>query len=662
MNIDSARIQDNLDNPEKAFELDNVAVRLVRTREPLMSDEIFDSPDSVVRALSKQMRDFDREVLGIINLDNRMRPINVSFVSAGSVNGTLSHPREILKAAILSNAANMMLIHNHPSGYLIPSKMDVQITDRMIQLCDLVNIPLLDHIIVGGDKEEYFSFAGQKIMPMADNYFTENFLNIEFTHQPNRQEMPDDYNGLMPAIEEPQAAYNRDDRVREITEQLEKGIKDMFTSEKYMDYLNTMSKFHGYSLNNTLLIAAQNPKASLVAGFKSWEKNFDRHVKRGEKGIKILAPSPYTKKVLQEKVNPDTGEMILDKNGNPVKEEMEIKLTSFRVVSVFDVSQTEGKELPSMAHDLQANIKDYPLYIQALEQVSDVPIAFEEINGSAHGYYSHATDSISIQSGMSESQTIKTMIHEIAHSILHNDNVADAKEKDRQTKEVEAESVAYTVCKHFGIDSSDYSFGYIAGWSVGKELNELKSSLETIRKTSSGLITGIEDKLEKLRLNKGISVSEQPLENVTESVTLQQSKDMMSAALGSTDELLSTYKNKDSGTVTESVTVVAEENARYESRMSVREAIENRKHTYHSAYADIGMVLDNYTTDELIEYLKNNEPGGESSLRNYVESQIIGAQINRERYQSENNFVTESVTSEITDEPDIEQQAAGLRI
>lgn len=450
MNIDSARIQ-NLDNPEKAFELDNVAVRLVRTREPLMSDEIFDSPDSVVRALSEQMRDFDREVLGIINLDNRMRPINVSFVSAGSVNGTLSHPREILKAAILSNAANMMLIHNHPSGYLIPSKMDVQITDRMIQLCDLVNIPLLDHIIVGGDKEEYFSFAGQKIMPMADNYFTENFLNIEFTNQPNRQEqeMPDDYNGLMPAIEEPQAVYNHDDRVREITEQLEKGIKDMFTSEKYMDYLNTMSKFHGYSLNNTLLIAAQNPKASLVAGFKSWEKNFDRHVKRGEKGIKILAPSPYTKKVLQEKVNPDTGEMILDKNGNPVKEETEIKLTSFRVVSVFDVSQTEGKELPSMAHDLQDNIKDYPLYIQALEQVSDVPIAFEEINGSAHGYYSHATDSIAIQSGMSESQTLKTMIHEIAHSILHNDNVADAKEKDRQTKEVEAESVAYTVCKHF---------------------------------------------------------------------------------------------------------------------------------------------------------------------------------------------------------------------
>lgn len=672
MNINTVKAHENLDEPEKAFELDNVAVRLVRTREPLMSDEVFDSPDSVVRALSEQMRDFDREVLGVINLDNRMRPINVSFVSAGSVNGTLSHPREILKAAILSNAANMMLIHNHPSGYLIPSKMDVQITDRMIQLCDLVNIPLLDHIIVGGDKEEYFSFAGQKIMPMADNYFTENFLNIEFTNQPNRQEqeMPDDYNGLMPAIEEPQAAYNRDERVREITEQLEKGIKDMFTSEKYMDYLNTMSKFHGYSLNNTLLIAAQNPKASLVAGFKSWEKNFDRHVKRGEKAIKILAPAPYTRKVLHEKVNPDTGEIILDKNGNPEKEETEIKLTSFRVVSVFDVSQTEGKELPSMAHDLEGNINDYPLYMQALKKVSDVPIRFEEIDGAAHGYYNRTTDSIAVKSGMSESQTVKTMIHEIAHSILHNDNAADAGEKNRRTKEVEAESVAYTVCKHFGIDTSDYSFGYIAGWSADKELSELKASLETIRKTSSGLITDIEDKLEKLRLDKDMNVSEQASKNVTESrpnvtesVTgeLQHSRDMMMAALGSTGDLLSSYENKASGNVTESVTVVAEEKVGYESRMSVREAIENREHTYHSAYADIGMVLDNYTTDELIEYLKNNEPGGESSLRNYVESQIIGAQINRERYQSENNFVTESVTDDMTYEPDIEQ-TTGMRI
>lgn len=451
MNIDTVKAQENLDEPEKAFELDNVAVRLVRSREPLMSDEPFSNPDSVVRALSEQMRDFDREVLGIINLDSRMRPINVSFVSAGAVNGTLSHPREILKAAILSNAASMMLIHNHPSGYLIPSKMDVQITDRMIQLCDLVNIPLLDHIIVGGDKEEYFSFSSQKVLPEADNYFTENYLNLEFTMQPERQdkELTDDYNGLMPVIEEPLAAYNREDRVKEITQQLEDGIKDMFTSEKYMGYLNTMSKFHGYSLNNTLLIAAQNPQASLVAGFKSWEKNFDRHVKRGEKAIKILAPAPYTRKVLHEKVNPDTGEIILDKNGNPEKEETEIKLTSFRVVSVFDVSQTEGKELPSMAHDLEGNINDYPLYMQALKKVSDVPIRFEEIDGAAHGYYNRTTDSIAVKSGMSESQTVKTMIHEIAHSILHNDNAADAGEKNRRTKEVEALYSAFQNVNHF---------------------------------------------------------------------------------------------------------------------------------------------------------------------------------------------------------------------
>lgn len=655
MNIDTVKAQEGLDEPEKAFQLDNVTVRLVRTKEPLMSEEPFNNPDSVVRALSEQMRDFDREVLGIINLDSRMRPINVSFVSAGAVNGTLSHPREILKAAILSNAANMMLIHNHPSGYLMPSKMDVQITDRMIQLCDMVNIPLVDHIIVGGDKEEYFSFSSQKVLPEADNYFTENYLNLEFTMQPERQ-VPDD-NGLMTVIEEPQATYNHEERIKEIIQQLEAGIKDMYTSKKYMEYLTTMSKFHGYSLNNTLLIAAQNPQASLVAGFNSWEKNFDRHVKRGEKAIKILAPAPYTRKVLHEKVNPDTGEMLLDKNGNPIKEEIEVKLTSFRVVSVFDVSQTVGKELPSMAHDLEDNINDYPLYMQALKEVSDVPIVFEKIEGAAHGYYNRATDSIAVKTGMSESQTLKTMIHEIAHSILHNENVADAGEKNRRTKEVEAESVAYTVCKHFGIDTSGYSFGYIAGWSADKELSELKASLETIRKTSSGLITGIEDKLEKLRLDKNIDISDRLSENVTESVTseLQHSKDIMRAALGNTEDILSSYENNNSKNVTKTVTVVAEEKVRYESIMSVREAMENREHTYHGAYADIGKVLDNYTTDVLIEYLKNNEPGGESSLRTYVEEQIIGAQINRERYRAENNFVTESVTKDISDEPDTKQ-------
>lgn len=212
-----------------------------------------------------------------------------------------------------------------------------------------------------------------------------------------------------------------------------------------------------------------------------------------------------------------------------------------------------------------------------------------------------------------------------------------------------------------GIDSSDYSFGYIAGWSAGKELNELKSSLETIRKTSSGLITGIEDKLEKLRINKEISVSEQPLENVTDSVTLQQSKEMMSAALGSTDELLSLYKDNNSRTVAQAVNVVAEERAEYNNKLTVKQAIENRQHTHYGAYADIGTALDKFSTDELIDYLRKNEPGGEGSLRGYVESQIIGAQINRERYQSENNFVTESVTNDMPDEPDIEQ-AAGLRM
>lgn len=569
--MDTAKVQMNLDNPVKAFELDNVAVRLVRTREPLESEEPFDSPDSVVRALSEQMCEFDREVLGIINLDSNMKPINISFVSTGAVDGTLSHPREILKAAFLSNASNIMLIHNHPSGNLMPSTFDVKITDRMMQLCDLVNIPLLDHIIVGGYKDEYFSFSRQDIMPVGNNYFTSNYLNLKFqelTKVQKNQELTDDYNGLMPQMEESKVAYNRDERVKEITEQLENEVQKLFTSEKYKSYLNIMSKFHGYSLNNTLLIASQNPHASLVAGFKAWEKNFDRHVKKGEKSIKILAPCPYTRKVLHEKVNPDTGEIILDKSGNPVKEEREIKLTTFRVVSVFDVSQTEGKELPSISHNLNAEIEDYPLYIEVLKDVSKVPIEFKDIKDGSHGYYNRTTDRITIKSGMSESQTVKTIIHEIAHSILHNDNVMESREKDRRTKEVEAESVAYAVCQHFGIDSSDYSFGYIVGWSAGRELNELKTSLETIRKTASSLITGIEDKLEQLKLNKKVLASEIVIENVTKSVTneLQHSKELMSEALGSTDELLAIYRNDNYGSVIESVMSEVQDNLQCDVR------------------------------------------------------------------------------------------------
>ena len=291
-------------------------------------------------------------------------------------------------------------------------------------------------------------------------------------------------------------------RIKEITEHLEQGVQEVFESERYRDYLKAMSRFHNYSLNNTLLIVMQKPDASLIAGYGKWRDEFERHVKSGEKGIKILAPAPYKIKKDVAKTDPDTGQPIIGADGKPVTEQQEVTIPAFKVVSVFDVSQTEGKELPDIAVDaLTGNVEQYEDFWRALKLTSHVPVTLEKIDGSAHGYYDLAEKRIAIDDGMSELQTIKTAIHEIAHAKLHavtpGEKVAPEDKKDRRTKEVEAESVAYTVCQRYGIETSDYSFGYIAGWSSDKETKELKGSLETIRKTAAEMITGIDEKLKE---------------------------------------------------------------------------------------------------------------------------------------------------------------------
>ena len=275
------------------------------------------------------------------------------------------------------------------------------------------------------------------------------------------------------------ANENAKKNLEEITEQLEAGVKDIFTSGRYMDYLETMAKFYKYSATNCILIYIQKPDASLVAGYQAWQKNFKRQVKKGEKGIKILAPIPrkYTKIVQNE-----DGE----------EEEKEISYTAFRAVSVFDISQTEGEELPSLLSKLSADVSGYDELIEKLKKVSPVPVDFADIAGTSNGFYDLKNRKIVVQEGMSEAQTIKTLIHEITHSVLHNLEDGEEKESTREAKEVQAESTAYTVCKALGIDTSEYSFGYVASWSAGRELKELQESLEIIRKTSRDLLEAIE--------------------------------------------------------------------------------------------------------------------------------------------------------------------------
>ena len=293
---------------------------------------------------------------------------------------------------------------------------------------------------------------------------------------------------------------NSQNHLQEITDKLEQGVKDVFLSEKYEQYLMTMAKFHNYSLNNILLINMQKPGATLVAGYNAWKKIHGRNVMKGEKGIKILAPSPYKVKRQVEKIDPQTRKPVLDKEGKPVMEEKEIIIPAYKVVSVFDVSQTEGKEIPTLVNELTGEVENYDTFFEALKRSCPVTINFKEISTGAKGYFSYTNNEIAVKQGMSQLQTIKTTVHEMTHQKLHsNQNPLDPLDKQtRSSKEVEAESVAYVVCQHYGIDTSDYSFSYVAGWSEGKETPELKESLDTIRKAASEMITDIDRALEEI--------------------------------------------------------------------------------------------------------------------------------------------------------------------
>ena len=319
------------------------------------------------------------------------------------------------------------------------------------------------------------------------------------------------------------------ERIKEITAGIEKGIQELFESDRYRNYLTTMSRFHRYSLNNVMLIHAQKPDATLVAGFNKWKNSFGRHVRKGEKGIQILAPTPYKIKQEEQKLDPDTKLPLLNENGEPVTEEKEITIPMFKVVSVFDVSQTDGKPLPQISSTLTGDVAEYEVFLEALHRTSPVPISFQAMEPGMDGYFAPKKQKIFLREGMSQVQTICAAVHEIAHSKLHDyehmteladdgETILVPGEKSRNTEEVEAESVSYAVCQYFGIETADNSFGYIAAWSQDKELKELRASLETINKTSSELITGIEKHYREICKERGIQTETQEQDTGTEAL------------------------------------------------------------------------------------------------------------------------------------------------
>ena len=606
---DSVRKQET--EKTNMYRLNQVAIRMVEMP-PLLSDVPMDGPEAAVKVMADMLKDYDREVVAIVNLQTDGKPINMNVVSMGALDQSIAHPREILKSTILSNASAIMLVHNHPSNKLQPSMDDIATTARVKQLCDLIGVKFLDHIIVGPGRD-YYSFHQKQQIPLSSLKLTNNLEDIELEgfrvaentavkeekktvtltvaecsefHNMGEfhenitsvaeavakfKEIPPERMHGIPAIgirvadlknpedsvemdvligkridldmlryvpdiaenwqaqqmiaalihDMPEAQIEgeipeniqkkidwiesrdkRADELHQITDKLEKGVKDVFQSDKYKQFLNVMAKFPRYSVNNTMLIMMQRPDAQLCQSFTGW-KQMDRYVKKGEKGISILAPAPYKIEREQTKLD-EKGRPVFDADGEPVKEKVEVTIRAFKVVKTFDLSQTDGKELPTIGpSELVGNIEGYPKLLQALQEISPVPVSFELIDGDAKGFYHLEDKKIVVQDGMSEVQTIKTLLHEMAHQILHDkDNVPEAKDISRNGKEVEAESVAYVVCQHYGINTSDYSFSYVAGWSEGKETPELKASLDKIRQTASEFIYQIDQKMEVLMADK----------------------------------------------------------------------------------------------------------------------------------------------------------------
>ncbi len=411
------------------------------------------------------------------------------------------------------------------------------------------------------------------------------------TQRPEEKKLTDTPQPVIPIV---LTAEKPADKLKEITDRLEQGVSDLFNSGRYEEYLRVMSKFHNYSFNNTLLIAMQKPDASLVAGFSAWKNTFKRNVMKGQKGIKILAPAPFKIKQEMEKIDPVTQKPVIGRDGKPVTEEKEITIPAFKVVSVFDVSQTEGKELPSIAVDeLTGDVDRYEDFFKALKETSPVPIAFEKISGGAHGYYHLEDKRIALDEGMSELQTLKTAIHEIAHAKLHDIDLNNPKQQenrvDRRTREVEAESVAYTVCQHYGLDTSDYSFGYVAGWSSGRELAELRSSLETIRNAAAEIIDSIDGNLAKIQKAKEKTQAQPEVETpVFEKLTAAQ----QTALSDTVKDTLQTLVNADM-------------KAYGEVTQGTQEAIAAQGYTYHNGSL-VKLTPDNLLTGEMVHSPRGN--------------------------------------------------------
>ena len=510
----------------RQYKLREVRIRLEEGRS-LLSAVPMSNPEAAMDVMRRELSGYDREVLCVVNLNSRLQPINFHVVSVGDLSQSIAFIPNILKSGILSNAQSFMLLHNHPSGDVTPSREDIQLTRRVLEAGKILGISCVDHIVVGGGNETYFSMREQGTLDFADQTISmaaEDILRVgeetktiqggseHMAERDQREQMEhteagenaqsgrnasDERNqqssGGRTRLEGERPAYpSRREQLKEITDRLEAGVKEYMTSDvQFRKVLEAMSKFHHYSANNVLLIAMQMPEATRVASYTTWKTKFNRQVMRGQKGLSIIAPAPVKERREREVVDSRTGSLILGADGKPKTEEVEVTIPRFKVEKVFDLSQTTGEPLPELdVPELTGDAKHFQMFLDALTKVSPVPIRFADIDSGAKGYYHTVDKEIVIQKGMSESQTLKTLVHEVSHARLHDRDAmrAEGVAKSAQQKELEAESIAYTVMFHYHMDTSGYSIPYLASWSGSQDTKQLKACMDTIRRTAGEII------------------------------------------------------------------------------------------------------------------------------------------------------------------------------
>ena len=478
----------------KQYKLREVRIRLEEGR-ALLSDVPMSNPEAALEVMRRELSGYDREVLCVVNLNNRMQPVNFHVVSVGDLSQSIAAIPNIMKSGILSNAHGFLLLHNHPSGDVTPSQADILTTRRVIEAGKLIGISCMDHIIVGGGNGTYFSMREQGTVDFTDEVISmaaEDILRVgektitttggkEHMAERDQREQPD------------RPAYpSRREQLKEITDRLEAGVKEYMTNDvQFKKVLEAMSKFHHYSANNVLLIAMQMPEATRVASYTTWKTKFNRQVMRGQKGLSIIAPAPVKERREREVIDSATGSPVLGADGKPKTEEVEVTIPRFKVEKVFDLSQTIGEPFPELdVPELTGDAENFQMFMDAITAVSPVPIRFAEIDSGAKGYYHTVDKEIVIQKGMSENQTLKTLVHEVSHARLHDRDAMKAEGviKSAQQKELEAETIAYTVMFHYHMDTAGYSIPYLASWSGSQDTKQLKACMDTIRRTAGEII------------------------------------------------------------------------------------------------------------------------------------------------------------------------------